>query len=438
MCHFPDFTNPAARTWWAEQCTKLLEIGVDGIWNDMCEPAIFSPEGPVTLPDYVQHNRDGHGGDHRENHNVYGMLMGKASLEGLQKYCPDLRPVNIIRAGYAGAQRYAMSWTGDNASDWDHLKLSISMTLNMGLSGAPMTGPDIGGFRDDVTPELFTRWLQAACLLPYFRTHTSFGTAQQEPWSFGQPYEVINRLTIELRYRLLPYLYSVVAQCKEYGWPIVRPIFMAEPYNPDIRAIDDCYLLGDAILVAPILDEGATSRSVYLPAGAWYDYWTNELVDGGEQITVTAPLERLPLFIRAGAALPLWPEIQYVGEKSSDTLTLRIFPGEFETVLYEDKGEGLDYERGDYRWVYVTSSRDGDKLVIDRRVAGSYEPSYKMIRLEVVGFDEEPAEVRVDRQGAPLWFYDDDVLELTVEPFKTVEIMRKPTTSDRTMLRKTW
>jgi alpha-glucosidase len=438
MSHFPDFTKPAARTWWAGQCAKLLEAGIDGIWNDMCEPAIFAPDRTVTLPDYVQHDREGQGGDHLGNHNVYGMLMGRSSLEALETHRPGLRPVNIIRAGFAGAQRYAMSWTGDNASDWDHLRLSISMTLNMGLSGAPLTGPDVGGFRGDTTGELMTRWIQAACLLPFFRNHTSFETASQEPWSFGQPYEVINRLMIELRYRLMPYLYSVVAQCREYGWPIVRPIFTVEPYNPEIRSIDDSYLLGDAVLVAPVLQEGAVDRSLYLPAGQWYDFWSNELLDGEEHITVPAPLERLPLFIRAGAALPMWPEMQYAGEKTVETLVMRIYPGEFETIMYEDAGEGLGYQQGDYRWVYVSTAWDDDKLIINRRVAGGYEPSYKAIRLEVVGFDEEPAEVRVDRHGAPLWFYDDDMLELTVEPFRMIEITRKPTTSERTLMRKTW
>ncbi|MCA9914835.1 MAG: hypothetical protein KC496_15890, partial [Anaerolineae bacterium] len=242
--HFPDFTSAAARCWWAEQFLPLLDAGVDGIWNDMCEPAIFTSDGASTLPDYVIHDVDGLGGDHQGNLNVYGLLMGRASQEALRKYYPERRPFNMIRAGFAGAQRYASSWTGDNSSTWDHLRLSLSMTLNMGLSGAPMTGPDIGGFDGDTDGELFTRWLQAAVLMPFFRTHTGMDTHAQEPWSFGQPYEVINRLTIDLRYRFLPYLYSLVAIAKEYGWPVIRPVFTLEPMNPDLRVVDDCYLLG--------------------------------------------------------------------------------------------------------------------------------------------------------------------------------------------------
>jgi alpha-glucosidase len=386
----------------------------------------------------VRHHRDGLGGDHLENHNVYGMLMGRASYEAQQKHHPQARPFNIIRAGFAGAQRYASSWTGDNVSDWDNLRLSLSMTLNMGLSGAPVTGPDIGGFQKDCNGELFTRWLQAACLLPFVRSHTSLGTAAQEPWAFGQPYEVINRVTIALRYRLLPYLYSVFAQCHEYGWPIARPLFMAEPDNPAVRDLDDSYLVGDALLVAPVLQAGAVRRSVYLPAGEWYDFWTNERLDGGQTIEVPAPLERLPLFVRAGAVLPMWPEMQYVNPQAVQSLLYRVYPGEFETVLYEDDGEGFAYKDGDYRWVYVTCGWDESKLVIDRRIAGRYTPPYQSLRLEVVGFDEEPLQVRVDRQGAPLWFYDDDILEVTIDDFQRVEIYRQSLPTDKTIAHRPW
>jgi alpha-glucosidase len=437
-CHFPDFTNPSARSWWVQQMAGLIKAGVDGIWNDMGEPTIFTQDGAVTLPDYVVHNNEGQGGNHLENHNVYGMLMGRATLESLQKHHPSLRPFNIIRAGFAGAQRYATSWTGDNASDWDHLRLSISMVLNMGLSGFPITGPDVGGFNGSANGELFTRWLQAACLMPFFRSHTTIDTHAQEPWSFGQPYEVINRLTIELRYKLLPYLYSVVAQSKEYGWPVVRPVFMAEPENPNIRSIDDCYMLGDVLLVAPVLEAGAVRRSVYLPEGQWYDYWTNELYEGGRVINAPAPLERLPLFVRAGAVLPLWQEMNYVDEKPLATLVYRAYPGDFETVQYEDKGEGLDYQKGDYRWIYITCAWDDNKLIINRRVAGRYEPLYKSLKLEVVGFDQEPTQIRVDRQGAPLWFFDDGLLELNIDTFQRIEIMGQPSPTDKTVARRPW
>jgi alpha-glucosidase len=213
---------------------------------------------------------------------------------------------------------------------------------------------------------------------------------------------------------------------------------MAEPDNPDIRTIDDCYLLGDSLLVAPVLEGGATRKRVYLPRGEWYDYWTNELLDGGQYMVVPAPLERLPLFVRAGAVLPHYPVMPYLGEQSPETLIYRVYPGEFETVLYEDRGEGLDYEKGDYRWVYITCNWDESRLIINRRAAGRYIPAYKSIKLEVMGFEEEPQQIRVDRQGAPLWFYDDRLLELTLDEFQRVEIMRKPRPTDRTIVRRPW
>jgi alpha-glucosidase len=436
LSHFPDFTKPATREWWREQSNSLLKMGVDGLWNDMCEPAVFSTDGTNTLPDNTHHDKEGIQGDHLENHNVYGMLMGRASMEALEEQRPTKRQVNIIRAGSAGAQRYAMTWTGDNKSDWDHLKLSIPMVLNMGLSGAPMTGPDIGGFRADSNAELFTRWLQASCLMPFFRAHSSLNTAQQEPWAFGQLYENINRSAIQLRYQLLPYLYSVVAQASEYGWTIVRPIFMAEPDNKDIRSIDDCYLLGDSLLAAPVLEEGAKQRRVYLPAGKWYDFWTNEIHTGGRYTKIDAPLERLPLFVRAGTVLPLWDNNpHYVMEKPIKTLTLRVYPGHLETVLYEDSGEGLDYQRGDYRWVYITCDSEATKVTINRRVAGRYKPSYDAMKVEVLLNNAEPDEVRVDRRPAPVWFCDDNLLDFTIDSFNTVEVTLTRHQNDPTVAR---
>jgi alpha-glucosidase len=438
LCHLPDFTRPETGAWWAQQANDLIEAGIDGFLNAMSEPTVLSEEGVQSLPDYIPHDNEGLGGDHRDCHNVYGMLMAGASMTALQQYRLGQRPWNMSCSGYAGAQRYAATCTGSNASDWDHLRMSISMVLNMGLSGSPLVSADIGGVRGNADGELFTRWLQAACLLPLFRSHSETGTLQHEPWAFGQPFEVINRVTIQLRYRLLPYLYSVIAQCKEFGWPVVRPLFMAEPDNPGLRSVDDCYMVGDIILVAPVVDSGVVSRKVYLPVGQWYDYWTNDLLEGGQEIEVPAPLERLPLFVRAGAVLPVLPEMQYTSEKTLDTLTLRVYPGHFETVLYEDKGEGLDYEQGQYRWVYVTCAWEESRLTINRRVAGRYEPGYSKIKLEVIGFDEKPMEVRADRQGAPLWFYDDGLLELTVDAFSRIEIRRKPLPTDRTILRRPW
>jgi alpha-glucosidase len=438
--HLPDFTNPITRSWWVEQFDVLLRAGVDGVVNDMGEPSLLSPEGhTVTVPDYVEHDRDGLGGNHQLVHNVYGSMMARATQDGLEKHRSEQRPFNVMRSGYAGSQRYGFAWTGANKADWDHLRLSISMALNMNLSGMSLVGADIGGFDGEPDAELFTRWLQAGCLLPYFRNHTMLGTKPQEPWSYGQPYEVINRVTIQLRYRLLAYLYSVVALCREFGYPVVRPLFTLEPQNQALRSVDDSFLVGDALLVAPVMQPGAIEREVYLPKGQWYDFWTNEAMFGGRKHTVPAPLERLPLFVRAGSCLPLNPEMQYVGERSLDELVLRVYPGKGETVLYEDSGDGLDYLEGDYRWVYTSCEWDDNQLIIKRRAAGSFEPSYKPIKVEIVSA-EEPADVRVGLYGAPLWFYDDGILEVATDDkaFGQITVIYRGSPSDPTIVSRPW
>jgi alpha-glucosidase len=439
--HFPDFTKPITRTWWWEQFSLLVRFEVDGIFTDRAEPSVMTPDGKSgTLPDFVQHNRDGLGGDHLENHNTYSLLANRATLEGMEKQRVGQRQWILTRSGFAGIQRYAAVSMGENASDWDQLRLSISMALNMGLSGVAMAGADVGGFHKEASGELFTRWMQAACLMPVFRGSAFITSKPHEPWAFGQPYELINRTMIQLRYRLLPYLYSVIAQSREYGWPVIRPLFMAEPNNPALVGLDDAFMVGGAMLVAPVVEEGAISRDVYLPQGEWYDFWSNEPIAGGRKITVPAPLERLPIFVRAGTVLPIWPDVRYIGETSIEALTLRVYPGDFETVLYEDAGESLDYEKGGYRWVYLSCAwEDENKLVVNRRVAGGYKPEYSKIRVEIIGLGEEPAEVRVNRRGAPLWFYDDGVLEITADDgLMSAEVTGQPSSGDRTLVRRPW
>lgn len=437
--HFPDFTNPKTRAWWAAQFETLAKIGVAGVWNDMNEPVIFNIGTDRQMPDAVRHDFEGKGATHVEGHNLYGMLMARASQEGLERWLPGKRPFNITRAAHAGAQRYASSWTGDNISTWDHLRLSISMTINCGLSGIAFTGPDIGGFGENCEPELYVRWLQLGAMLPYFRGHSAKNTANQEPWSYGQPYENMARKAIELRYQLLPYLYSLFAQCSQSGAPIVRPLFMADPGNERLRSIDDAFLLGENMLVAPVLDKGATERQVILPRGDWYDWWTQQPIRGEQAINVSAPLDRLPLFVRAGAVIPLWPVMQYVGQKPIDELHLKVYAGEGEVSLYEDAGEGLNYQLGDYRWLYFTCKPEaGGGLSLDWRRAGRYKPGYDRVRVEVLGIPVEPQGVLLDGKAAPLWYYEKGIVEFTAnQPFDSARILERQddSASEDTLLR---
>jgi alpha-glucosidase len=403
-CYFPDFTDPRVRAWWGKLYQGLIDAGVDAVWNDMNEPVVFGPLG-TTFPDFVRHDMEGRGGDHLEAHNVYGMQMARATVEGWAKLRPDERSVCITRSGWAGVQRYAMSWTGDNESNWGSLWLTMPILMNLGLCGLSNTGPDTGGFGDFATGELFTRWLQMGVFLPFLRTHTNLHSPDQEPWSWGEPYLSINRRFIELRYRLLPYLYTTFWQCVQTGLPILRPLLLAFQDDEVTHALDDQFLCGDAFLVAPVIEEGATQRTVYLPAGVWYDFWTDETFDGPAHVEVDAPLERLPLFVRAGSVVPMGPAMQHVGEQTVDTLTLHVYPDGRGAVtaplLYEDDGHTWAFRDGDCQLTRFTLSAEGTPLAgldLRRRTDGRYESGCQSFEIVIHGVSTLPRTATTDGQ----------------------------------------
>lgn len=422
---FPDFTAPATRTWWGAWYQKLLDAGIAGFWNDMNEPAAFSPAGSTTIPVTTRHSLEGRGGDHHEAHNVYGLLMARASTEGLLALRPDTRPVVITRSGWAGVQRYATSWTGDNQSTWESLRLTVPMVLGLGLSGVGFTGPDTGGFAGAADAELFTRWLQQSAFMPFCRAHTIAGTPDQEPWSYGEPYLSINRRFIQLRYELLPYLYTAVWQMTAHGWPMVRPLGWLDS---SLWPVDDAFLCGDALLVAPVMEPGVTTRKVTLPAGAWYEFWTNQRCRGGEVLTVYAPLETAPLFVREGTVLPLGEFGPSVEQRVDRFLRLHVYPltgdGEALSWLYEDAGEGFDYQHGAQRLSRFVMQRRGDTLNITWEQEGDFTPPYAHIALTLNGLRRAPREVRADGEVFPVVMNDpvQRTALLGVPLFKQLEI----------------
>jgi alpha-glucosidase len=385
-CHFPDFTDPAVRGWWGGLYQSLIDAGIDAFWNDMNEPALITSRKGDTIPDHALHSWEGRGSTHAEAHNVYGMQMVRASTEGLKKLRPDQRPFIISRSGWAGLQRHAIHWTGDNGSTWDHLLLSVQMVLTLGLSGIPITGPDIGGFSGGPSPELFARWIQVGSLFPFCRVHSMIGSPNQEPWKFGPEVEAIARDYLNLRYRLLPYLYTAAWQASQTGVPIIRALSFEYPNDPHTYSIDDQFLCGDALLIAPVVTQGAVSRDVYLPEGEWINFWTHERHPGMQTITVDAPLNRLPLLVRAGSVIPMWPVQQYIGEEPVDVLTLCVYraAGEHTSILYEDDGIRPDYERTDRHRVSRFVVTDNTLRRSNER--GSYQPPYS--RIEVRWIDE--------------------------------------------------
>ncbi|NOX61067.1 MAG: DUF4968 domain-containing protein [Chloroflexi bacterium] len=391
-CYFPDFTSPRVRAWWGAWHRGLVEDGVDGFWNDMNEPAIF---GGSTFPDAVQHELEGRGGDHREAHSVYGMQMVRASYEGLNQLRPGRRNWVFTRSGYAGVQRYGSSWTGDNFSSWDHLRLTPAMLLNLGMSGLSFTGADVGGFTGAPTPELYARWVSMAAFTPFYRTHTAKHTPSQEPWSFGPEVERIARKYIEWRYRLLPYLYTAFWQCSVRGLPIMRPMIFEDPHNAVYHLLDDQWLLGDHLLVAPVLLPDSEHRHVFLPRGAWRDFWTDELRVGPDDFTRPAALDVVPLYVRAGAVIPLGP-VRQATAQPVDALELHLYLGEGESWFYEDDGETLDYRKGAYRLTRFELRRDRESLLLSRTIRGDFAPDYARFRIHLHG--AEIVRVEVDDQ----------------------------------------
>lgn len=286
---FPDFGRQEVRDWWGEKHQFLLDKGIMGVWNDMNEPASFN--GP--LPDDVVFTEEDEITNHKWMHNVYGHNMSKATYQGLRRLS-DKRPFVITRACYSGTQKYATVWTGDNNSLWTHLRMAIPQLCNLGMSGYPFAGTDIGGFGSDTTGELLVRWYQVGCFSTLFRNHSAMGTRRQEPWLFGKEKLDIIRKYVELRYELIPYFYDLFHEHLSTGLPVMRPLVLEYEKDINTHNMNDEFMIGSQLLAAPVVEQGATKRMVYLPAGEWVDYWTKEHIAGGQYIIRDAPLDTCP------------------------------------------------------------------------------------------------------------------------------------------------
>ncbi len=301
-----DFTSPRAREWWGRQYRRLTSLGIDGFWHDMNEPAVFAARGDPSLPRCTRHELEGRGGDHREAHNLYGLGMNRAGYEGLLRLEPQRRPFLLSRSGWAGGQRYAWTWTGDTRSGWDNLRQTLRSVLGLGLSGFAFAGPDVGGFSGQAPDaELFIRWFQLASFLPFFRTHNTSYMPPHEPWEFGAEAEELLSKALRLRYRLLPYWYTLAWQASRTGAPLARPLCWEDPGSRELRAEDGAFLLGDALLVAPVLEPGAARRTISLPPGEWRELEGDGTFTGPARVQLEAPLGRIPVLVRAGSLLPM-------------------------------------------------------------------------------------------------------------------------------------
>ncbi|MGI8544730.1 MAG: glycoside hydrolase family 31 protein [Aridibacter sp.] len=404
---FPDFTNPKARTWFASFYRRHLDEGVAGFWNDMNEPGVFLTEKTEkpeiyhhpdkTFPNDTPHFGDGFPDTHKRYHNVYGMQMARASFEGLRKLEPNSRPFVLTRAGFAGVQRFSAVWTGDNYASWDHLALSIPMLTNMSVSGVPFVGADVGGFQDMPSAELYTRWLQAAALTPFLRSHSVGWVGDKEPWAFGEKFTKINREIVELRYKFLPYIYTLFYQHQQTGEPVMRPLWYEFPEDKGTYLISDQYMLGSDVLVAPVIKEGMETRGIYLPKGAeWIDWWTGEKFESGKTHYLKSPLQRLPIFVRVGAVIPTQTVIQHTGEMPNAEITLNVI-GEITSnrteisTLYQDSGEGYDYQKGILQKLEIEYKKNS--LMLNK--TGDFK-GRKIKSVEFLGFTNPPRHIAIE------------------------------------------
>ncbi|MEH6681556.1 MAG: glycoside hydrolase family 31 protein [Sediminicola sp.] len=403
-CNFPDYTNPEVREWWAGLYKELVaEIGVKGVWNDMNEPAVM--EVPTkTFPLDVRHDYDGNPCSHRKAHNVYGTQMARATYEGVKKFAYPKRPFVITRAAYAGAQRYTSTWTGDNVATWEHLWIANVQVQRMCMSGMSFIGSDIGGFAEQPNGELFTRWVQLGVFHPFCRVHSSGDHGDQEPWSFDNEVTDIVRKFIEIRYQLLPYIYTMYWKYTKEGTPMVQSLVYFDQEDPQTHFRTDEFIFGEQILVCPVQEPNAQGRRMYIPRGRWYNFWTEEMVDGGKEKWVVADLDKIPLFIKEGAIIPKYPVQQYVGELEIKELILDVYfkMGVENSTVYEDGQDGYDYKKGRYSLRNFKLRGKEDQLIIQQFKDGSFITSYETIKLKLHGLPFQIRKIQVDHETVTL------------------------------------
>ncbi len=397
-CYFPDYTKPEVREWWSSLFQELIEdVGVKGVWNDMNEPAVMDVPNK-TFPNDVRHDYDGNPCSHRKAHNVYGMQMARATYHGLKKYAYPKRPFVITRAAYSGTQRYTSTWMGDNVATWEHLWIANVQAQRMAMSGFSFAGSDIGGFAGQPQGELFARWIQLGVFHAFCRVHSSGDHGDQEPWVFGDETTDIVRKFVELRYQLLPYLYTAFWDHINKGTPILKSLVLYDQEDPSTHYRSDEFVYGDKILVCPILEPNAKGRRMYIPRGNWYNFWTHEVVKGGREVWVDADIDSMPIFIKEGAIIPKYPVQQYVGEKKIDNVTLDVYYkiGKEQSKLYDDAHDGYDYKKGRYSLRTFKFTGKDKEFILQQHKEGVFDAHYKNFTLNIHNIPFKITSIQID------------------------------------------
>ena len=383
--HFPDFTRTDVRTWWGENFVSLTDKGVEGFWNDMNEPAAWGQR----IPDMVEFGFDGNPSTMREAHNVYGMQMSRATYEGTRNLMNNRRPLVITRATYSGGQRFSTIWTGDNFASDDHMLMGARLVANLGLAGFSFAGPDVGGFIGQPSKELMTRWMTLGAFTPFYRNHSEIGSNYREPWILPKEYQDIARNYMNLRYQLMPYLYSNAALAARTGMPIARSMAIEYTFDNNIYSdeFNSQYLFGDGLLICPARSTDQFTR-VYLPQGRWYRFSNDAVMEGGKAQFVESPLSDLPVFVRESALIPMQKTVQNTSESAGDTLSLHVYNGSRinEMVYYEDDGVTYNFEKGASYERTIRFEPAKKQLTLSAK-KGSLTARFKYIKIILHGFD---------------------------------------------------
>lgn len=382
--NYPDFTNPIGREWWIKHMQFLPDNGIYGTWNDMNEPAV----GGSYLPDNLVFDFDGHKANALRAKNVYGMQMARSSYEASLRHGDGRRPFILSRSGFAGIQRYATVWTGDNTASDEYLLGGTLLNTQMGLSGVPFVGDDLGGYIGHTSKELFIRWMQTGTFSPFMRNHKEAYAQANEPWSYGEEAEAISRTFLEFRYMSLPYLYSKFYEASTTGMPIARSLCIDSPHDPKVydHPFQYQFLYGDALLVIPVTSKEKVKK-IYLPTGKWYNLYNDELLSGNQELNLEVPIYNIPLFIRESSIIPMQKIIQNTKEKAGDTLFIHVYNGQLPNTFeyYEDDGYSMGYRTGEYYKRKIQLFPQENRIFMSMP-EGNYPSRFSQIKFIMHGF----------------------------------------------------
>jgi len=387
-CYFPDFTSEKGRAWWRKEVRTYAAAGVAGLWNDMNEISTWGQK----MPNNLLFDFDGAATTHKQARNVYALEMVRSSYEGM-KAATGQRPFMLTRSGFAGLQRYSAIWTGDNRAEEDHMLLGVRLLNSLGISGIPFTGMDVGGFTGTPTQSMYARWMQIGAFSPYFRNHAAVDTKASEPWTFGDDVLDISRNYVNLRYRLMPYLYSAFHDAAASGEPVNRSLAIdythdAKVYEP---AFQNQYLFGQAFLVAPF-ESTKEFGKVYFPAGKWYDLYTDALQEGGQERIVELAIQKLPVYVKGSSIVPVQSLVQSTSERPDGTLAIHVYKGDADssTTYYEDDGASFAYEKGEYYRRAIRYDAGARRITIGA-VEGSFKSKFGKLEIVLHGFGDAPS-----------------------------------------------